>query len=59
MKKTVKASELSKLRMAAGNEKKYDTVIHNGEVKDWVFIEVANVFLYSTRCIWSRKLLTT
>jgi hypothetical protein len=38
MKKTVKASELSKLRMAAGNEKKYDTVIHNGEVKDWVGI---------------------
>jgi len=34
--KTVKSSELVSFRMVAGNEKKFDKVIHNGEVKQWV-----------------------
>jgi len=34
--KTVCVRELSNLRMVAGNEKKYKTVIHQGVVKDWV-----------------------
>ena len=34
--KTVHARELSTLKMVAGNEKKYKTVIHQGVVKDWV-----------------------
>lgn len=36
--KTVKASELSNLKMASGNEKKYSKVIHNGVLKEWVAI---------------------
>jgi hypothetical protein len=36
--KKVKASELSKLRMVAGNEKKYSAVIDNGILKEWVAI---------------------
>lgn len=36
--KTVRASELSKFRMVAGNEKKYRFVIDDGIVKDWVGI---------------------
>lgn len=36
--KTVKLAELTSLRMAAGNEKKYPTVIIGGQVKDWVGI---------------------
>lgn len=36
--KTVRANELSKLRMAAGNEKKYPAVIDNGILKEWVAI---------------------
>lgn len=35
---TVDASLLSNLRMTAGNEKKYPTVIDNGVVKKWVGI---------------------
>lgn len=35
---TVKATELSKLKMAAGNEKKYEAVIDNGILKEWVAI---------------------
>lgn len=35
---TVKLSELSNLRMVAGNEKKYDTVVIAGVVKQWVGI---------------------
>jgi hypothetical protein len=34
----IKTSELSSLRMAAGNEKRYPIVIHNGTVKEWVGI---------------------
>jgi len=34
----VKASELSKFRMVAGNEKKYSAVIDNGVLKEWVAI---------------------
>jgi hypothetical protein len=34
----VKRSELTTLRMVAGNEKKYDTIIVDGEVKTWVGI---------------------
>jgi hypothetical protein len=37
-KRTVKRSELSNLRMAAGNEKKHTTVIDNGDLKEWVGI---------------------
>lgn len=33
---TVKSSELASFRMVAGNEKKYDKVVHNGVVKQWV-----------------------
>lgn len=36
--KTVKRSELSNLRMAAGNEKKYESVIDGGDLKSWVGI---------------------
>lgn len=34
--KTVKRSELTNIKMVAGNEKKYSTVIIEGIVKDWV-----------------------
>ena len=34
--KTVKASELSTLKMTCGNEKKYSVVIHNGMRKQWI-----------------------
>jgi hypothetical protein len=34
--KTVKRSELTNLKMVAGNEKRYSTVIIDGYVKDWV-----------------------
>lgn len=34
----VKRSALSTLRMVAGNEKKYNTVIDNGELRTWVGI---------------------
>lgn len=34
--KTVDAAELSFLRMVAGNENKYDRVIDEGVVKQWV-----------------------
>ena len=34
--KIVKRSELSTIRMVAGNEKKYQRVIQNGIVKNWV-----------------------
>ena len=36
--KTVEASELSKFKMAAGGEKRYDCVIDEGILKDWVGI---------------------
>ena len=36
--KTVKASELSNLRMATGGEKKYSRVIVNGVLQEWVGI---------------------
>jgi hypothetical protein len=36
--KTIKRFELSNLRMAAGNEKKYSTVVIDGQVKRWVGI---------------------
>ena len=36
--KTVRRSELNNLRMAAGNEGKYDIVILDGMVKQWVGI---------------------
>jgi hypothetical protein len=36
--KTVKASELVNIRMVGGNEKKYDAVIDNGILKEWVAI---------------------
>jgi hypothetical protein len=36
--KTITRSELSNLRMVAGNEKKYDIVIINGMVREWVGI---------------------
>jgi hypothetical protein len=36
--KTVKRSELSNMKMVAGNEKKYDAVIVDGVVKEWVGI---------------------
>ena len=36
--KTVEASELSKLKMVAGGEKRYRFVIDEGIVKDWVGI---------------------
>ena len=36
--KTVKASELSTLKMTCGNEKKYTCVIHYGRRKRWVGI---------------------
>jgi hypothetical protein len=36
--KTVKRSELSNLRMTAGNEKKYSMVILEGILKEWVGI---------------------
>jgi hypothetical protein len=35
---TVKATELSKLRMVTGNEKIYDAVIDEGVLKEWVGI---------------------
>ena len=34
--KIVKRSELSTIKMVAGNEKKYQRVIHDGIVKNWV-----------------------
>ena len=34
--KTVKRSQLSTVRMVAGNEKKYQRVIDNGIIKNWV-----------------------
>jgi hypothetical protein len=34
--KTVKRSELSNMKMVAGNENKYDAVIVDGVVKEWV-----------------------
>lgn len=34
----VPIAKLSNLRMAAGNEKKYTFVIHNGILKHWVAI---------------------
>lgn len=36
--KKVKASELSNLRMTAGNEKKYSKVIIGDTLKEWVGI---------------------
>ena len=36
--KKVPAAELSKFRMAAGNEKKYRMVIDEGTLKEWVGI---------------------
>lgn len=36
--KTVKINECSNIRMVCGNEKKFDSVIHNGILKDWVGI---------------------
>lgn len=36
--KTVKRSELSNIRMVAGNEKKYQKIILDGVVKEWVAI---------------------
>jgi hypothetical protein len=35
---TVKATELSNMRMAGHNEKKYQAVIDNGILKEWVAI---------------------
>lgn len=35
---TIKRSELTNLRMVAGNEKKYSVVIIDGVVKEWVGI---------------------
>ena len=35
---TVRATELSKLRMAGGNEMKYPAVIDDGILKEWVAI---------------------
>lgn len=43
---TVKRSELSIIKMTDGNENKYQTVIDNGVVKEWVgigWIVVRNV----------------
>lgn len=37
-KRPVARAELSTLRMAAGNEKKYPAVIDDGRVKEWVGI---------------------
>jgi len=34
--KTVKRFELSRVKMVAGNEKKYSRVILDGEVNNWV-----------------------
>ncbi len=34
--KSVKSSELSNIKMVAGNEKKYSRVIMDGNVKNWV-----------------------
>lgn len=34
--KTVKASELSIIKMVGNNEKKYKAVIENGILKDWI-----------------------
>lgn len=36
MSKPIHRSELSNLRMVAGNEKKYDIVIVGGVVKEWI-----------------------
>lgn len=36
--KTVHARELSSLKMAAGNEKKFPRVVLDGDVRDWVGI---------------------
>lgn len=36
--KTVNISELSRVKMTAGNEKKYPIVIHKGVIKEWVGI---------------------
>ena len=35
---TVKAIELTKFKMASGNEKKYQAVIDDGILKEWVAI---------------------
>jgi hypothetical protein len=35
---TVEATELSNIRMAGANEKKYQAVIDNGILKEWVAI---------------------
>jgi hypothetical protein len=35
---TIKRSELTNLRMVAGNERKYDNVIIDGVLKNWVGI---------------------
>jgi len=42
-KNSVSASQLSTLRMAAGNEGKYSKVIHKGIVKEWVGIGWINL----------------
>ena len=34
--KTVKASDCDTMKMVAGNEKKFTTIIHNGHRKHWV-----------------------
>ena len=34
--KTIKRSECSRIRMVAGNEKKFSRVIDDGIVKNWV-----------------------
>jgi len=36
--KIVKANDLSKFKMVAGNEKRYSAVIDNGILKEWVAI---------------------
>lgn len=36
--KTIPVSEVSNIKMARSNEKKYSVIIHNGVVKEWVAI---------------------
>lgn len=36
--KTVKSSELTTIKMVAGNERKYGKVVHGGKLKEWVGI---------------------
>jgi hypothetical protein len=36
--KTVKRKQLSNIKMASGNEKKYSKVILDGQVKEWMGI---------------------